>query len=54
MTESFKRKKKLEHFRDLEVYQFAFSSAMELFWITKNFPKEEIYSIVDQIRRSSR
>lgn len=54
MTDSFERKKKLEHFRDLEAYQFAFSSAMEIFQITKSFPKEEMYSIVDQIRRSSR
>ena len=54
MTDSFERKKKLDHFRDLEVYQFAFSSAMEIFRITKSFPKEEMYSIVDQIRRASR
>ena len=54
MTNSVERKKRLEHFRDLEVYQFAFSSAMEIFQMTKNFPKEELYSLVDQIRRSSR
>ncbi len=27
---------------------------MEIFWITKSFPKEELYSLTDQIRRSSR
>jgi four helix bundle protein len=27
---------------------------MEIFFLTKNFPKEETYSLVDQIRRSSR
>jgi len=54
MTDSFEKKKKLDHFRDLDVYQFSFSSAMEIFQITKSFPKEEMYSIVDQIRRSSR
>ena len=48
------RKKDIKHFRDLEVYQLAFSSAMKIFEITKNFPKEEMYSLVDQIRKSSR
>jgi four helix bundle protein len=48
------RKKDIKHFRDLEVYQLAFSAAMKIFEITKNFPKEERYSLVDQIRRSSR
>jgi four helix bundle protein len=48
------RKKNIEHFRDLEVYQRAFSAAMKIFTITKDFPKEEKYSLVDQIRRSSR
>ena len=40
--------------RDLIVYQKAFDSAMKIFEITKNFPKEEMYSLTDQIRRSSR
>ena len=48
------RKKDLRHFRDLEVYQIAFKYAMEIFIITKNFPADEKYSLVDQIRRSSR
>lgn len=48
------RKKFLKHFRDLDVYQFAFNSAMRIFEITKSFPPEEKYSMVDQIRRSSR
>jgi four helix bundle protein len=48
------RKKDIKHFRDLEVYQRAFSAAMKIFEITKDFPKEEKYSLVDQIRRSSR
>jgi four helix bundle protein len=39
---------------DLEVYQVAFIAAMEIFQVTKSFPKEEIYSLTDQIRRSSR
>ena len=48
------RKKKLRHFRDLEVYRRAFDTAMEIYQITKKFPSEEKYSLVDQIRRSSR
>ena len=37
------RKKDLKHFRDLEVYQVAFKSAMNIFQITKSFPIEEKY-----------
>jgi len=40
--------------RDLIVYQRAFALAMKIFQVTKNFPKEEKYSLVDQVRRSSR
>ena len=40
--------------RDLDVYQMAFGSAMQIFELTKRFPKEETYSLTDQIRRSSR
>lgn len=40
--------------RSLKAYQLAFTLAMEIFEITKNFPKEERYSLTDQIRRSSR
>jgi len=38
----------------LIVYQKAFALAVKIFQITKNFPKSETYSLVDQIRRSSR
>ncbi|MBI4548374.1 MAG: four helix bundle protein [Ignavibacteriae bacterium] len=41
-------------FRDLKVYQLSFQLALEIFDLTKSFPKEEKYSLVDQIRRSSR
>src|SRR2546430_14714733 len=40
--------------RDLIVYQKAYALAMEIFEITRKFPAEEKYSLVDQIRRSSR
>lgn len=41
-------------FKDLTVYKKAFALAMEIFEVTKTFPKEEMYSLTDQIRRSSR
>ena len=41
-------------FRDLTAYKKAFSLAMEIFELTKSFPKEEMYSLTDQIRRCSR
>ena len=41
-------------FRDLIVYQKAYKLAMEIFEVTKSFPKEEKYSLIDQMRRSSR
>ena len=41
-------------FRDLIVYKKAFQLAMEIFEMTKKFPGEERYSLIDQIRRSSR
>jgi four helix bundle protein len=41
-------------FQDLLAYKKGFIVAMEIFELTKNFPKEEIYSLTDQIRRSSR
>lgn len=40
--------------KDLKVYGIAFELAMEIFKLTLNFPKEEQYSLTDQIRRSSR
>ena len=47
-------KKSIRSHRELLVYQKAFAAAMEIFEITKGFPKEEIYSLTDQIRASSR
>jgi four helix bundle protein len=41
-------------FRKLKAYEKGFELAMEIFEISKNFPKEETYSLTDQIRRSSR
>ena len=47
-------RKRIKNVRDLEVYNLSYELAMKIFSITKKFPKEEIYSLVDQIRRSSR
>ncbi len=41
-------------FQDLLAYQKSFSLAMKIFEMSKSFPKEETYSLTDQIRRSSR
>jgi len=49
-----KRISKIRTVRDLTVYRKAFDSAMEIFELTKKFPKEETYSLTDQIRRASR
>ena len=47
-------KGKYRGYRDLKVYQLAYKLALEIQEVTKTFPKEEKYSLVDQIRRSSR
>lgn len=44
----------LNGYRDLIVFQKSYKLAMEIFKITISFPKEERYSLTDQIRRSSR
>jgi four helix bundle protein len=44
----------LKGHRDLKVFQLAYKLAMEIFEASKSFPKEEKYSLTDQIRRSSR
>ena len=41
-------------YQDLLAYQKGFSLAMKIFELSKSFPKEEKYSLTDQIRRSSR
>ncbi len=39
---------------DLKIYQLSYELAMEIFEITKKYPREEMRSLTDQIRRSSR
>lgn len=40
--------------KETKVYQFAFKLALDIFELSKKFPKEETYSLTDQVRRSSR
>ena len=44
----------VKNVKDLRVYELAFDSAMELFLLTKKYPKEELDSLAVQIRRASR
>jgi len=44
----------LQGFRDLKVFQLAYKLALEFFYESKAFPKDERFSLTDQIRRSSR
>jgi hypothetical protein len=40
------------NFKLTKVYKLAFEQAMDIFEVTKTFPREEKYSLIDQIRRS--
>lgn len=53
-TEKRRMGAKINSYKDLRVYQIAMEMAMEIFHLTKNFPPEEKFSLVDQVRRSSR
>ena len=44
----------VQRFQDLEVYKLAIQLQQDIFRISKSFPKEETYSLTDQIRRASR
>ena len=43
----------VQSYKDLIVYQKAYKLALEIYRITKNYPKEEVYGLVSQMRRSS-
>jgi four helix bundle protein len=47
-------RKSIQSYRDLDVFNLAYTLAMEVFRLTTRFPKEERYALVDQMRRSSR
>jgi four helix bundle protein len=44
----------IKSFRDLDVYVLSREQARKIFVVSKSFPKEERFSLTDQIRRSSR
>jgi len=44
----------VKHFKDLEVYKRQRELAKEVFLLSKRFPKDELYSLTDQLRRVSR
>ena len=46
--------RKITHHWELDVYKLSVEAAMQLFELSKNFPREEVYSLTDQMRRSSR
>ena len=54
MSELNEKIEVVKNYRDLKVYKLAFESAMRIFELSKKWPKEEKYSLTDQIRRSSR
>jgi four helix bundle protein len=54
MIDEGRKTKRIRSVRELEVYKLAFDTAMEIFKVSKSFPKEETYSITDQVRKSSR
>ncbi|MDD5326559.1 MAG: four helix bundle protein [Phycisphaerae bacterium] len=54
MKDDGRQTKRIRSVRELDVYKLAFDTAIEIFEISKGFPKEETYSLTDQVRRSSR
>lgn len=47
-------RKQIQSYRDLDVFNLAYTLAMEVLRLTARFPKEERYALTDQMRRSSR
>jgi len=45
---------KIRSHKDLDVYRLAYEGVKEIYELSSDFPKEEKYSLTDQIRRSSR
>jgi len=42
-----------QHFKDLVVWQKAMEMVTEVYKLTDSFPKREVYSLTDQIRRAA-
>ena len=51
---SMGQKEPIRAYRDLEVYKMAMDGAVRIYELTRSFPVEERFSLVDQVRRSSR
>ena len=49
-----KTRGKIRYHWELDVYRLSIEAAMKIFSLSKNFPKEELYSLTDQVRRCSR
>ena len=47
-------KKGIKSHNDLKIYKLSYDLSMDIYNLTKKFPREELYSLTDQIRRSSR
>lgn len=43
----------IKSYKDLIAYQKGYKLALEIYKITKNYPKEEIYGLISQMRRSA-
>lgn len=54
MKGDFERQNRIGSVRELKVYMMAFETAMKIFYLSKRFPVEERFGLIDQIRRSSR
>lgn len=54
VSENIPRSGPIRSPEDLKVYQLSYTLAMKVFGLTKHFPREELFSLTDQIRRSSR
>ncbi len=44
----------IKSYKDLIVYQTSFELANEIYWTSRSYPKEEMYSLTSQLLRSSR
>ena len=44
----------MEGVKGLKVFQLSYQQAMDIYNISRTFPKAEVYALTDQIRRSSR
>ena len=45
---------KIRSHKELDVYEMAYAAAIRIYNLSKSFPKEELYSLTNQIRESSR